>query len=61
MSGASETPAERIARKDREAKLRQLNRDREQLWCDLWAHVHGIMLIAAMLDLGYKPNFKKEK
>lgn len=56
MSGG-ETPAERIARKKREAARRREKRDRELLWCSLIAHCNGILLIAAQLDLGYKPDF----
>lgn len=61
MSGSDETPAQRIARKNREAELRKQQAERELLWCSLIAHLNGIMLIAAQLDLGYKPDFKKGK
>lgn len=57
----SETPAERIARKKREQALRQEQAKREAQWAALIAHVHGIMLVLAQLDLGYKPDFKKQK
>ena len=58
---SSETPTDRIARKQAEAELRKARRDRELLWCSLIAHLNGAMLILAQLDLGYKPDFKKEK
>ncbi len=54
-----ETPAERIARKKREAELRKEKAEREAQWRALVAHVHGIMLIMAQLDLGYKPDLRK--
>jgi hypothetical protein len=60
LSG-NETPAERIERKKTEAELRKQQAEREALWCSLIAHFNGILLIAAQLDLGYKPNFRKEK
>ena len=56
-----EAPADRIARKQHEAELRKAQRDRELLWCSLIAHLNGAVLILAQLDLGYKPDFKKEK
>ena len=56
-----EAPADRIARKQAEAELRKARRDRELLWCSLIAHLNGAVLILAQLDLGYKPDFKKEK
>ena len=55
------TPAERIARKQSEAELRKEQAEREAQWRAVVAHVHGIMLILAQLDLGYKPDFKKGK
>lgn len=61
MGVNDETPAARIARKQAEAELRKTQRDRELLWCSLIAHLNGAMLILAQLDLGYKPDFKKEK
>lgn len=60
MPGANETPAERIERKAREANLRRESAEREAQWRALIAHVHGILLILAQFDLGYKPDFKKE-
>lgn len=55
------TPAERIARKKRDVELQKQQAEREALWCSLIAHLNGIVLILAQLDLGYKPNFRKEK
>jgi hypothetical protein len=56
-----ETPAERIERKKAEAAQRKEQRDRELLWCSLIAHCNGILLIAAQLDLGYKPDFDQAR
>ena len=52
------TPAERIAQKKRETILRKENARREALWRAIFAHVHGIMLILAQFDLGYKPDLR---
>jgi len=55
------TPKERIERKKRETELRKEQAEREVQWRALVSHVHGIMVILAQLDLGYKPDFKKGK
>ncbi len=56
----AETPAERIARKKHEAELRKEKAEREAQWRALIAHVHGVMLILAQFDLGYKPDLRKQ-
>ena len=61
MSGPNESPEQRIARKKHEDELRKEQAEREAQWRALIAHVHGIMVIMARLDLGYKPNFTKGK
>jgi len=55
------TPAERIARKKHEDQLRKEQAEREAQWRALVSHVHGVMIILAQLDLGYKPDFRKGK
>lgn len=54
------TPAERIAQQKAEAALRKEQAEREAQWRALIAHIHGIMLILAQFDLGYKPDLRRK-
>lgn len=54
------TPAERIAQQKPEAALRKEQAEREAQWRALIAHIHGIMLILAQFDLGYKPDLRRK-
>ena len=53
------TPAERIAQKKRETILRKESTQREADWRAIISHVHGIMMILAQWNLGYKLDRRK--
>lgn len=57
---AEPTPAERIAQQKAETALRKEQVAREAQWRALIAHIHGIMLILAQFDLGYKPDLRRK-
>ncbi len=52
------TPAERIANKQAETKLRKTSRRKEALWRSLFSHAVGIIYILAEFSLGYKPDLR---
>lgn len=54
----TESPADRIARKDHEKTLRKNSKRKEQLWRSLFAHACGILTILAEFSLKYKIDLR---
>lgn len=54
----TESPADRIARKQHEESLRKNSKRKENLWRSFLSHIIGIVYIWAELNLGYKPDLR---